>query len=1018
MSMKIQFDANLDYQRQAIESVTGVFAGQEICQTNFTVAPLQSWEEGTLFYGTQEDSLGIGNRLRLLDEDIHANIRKIQLKNGLAPSEDFDSKGGINLTVEMETGTGKTYVYLRTVFEMNRLYGFTKFIIVVPSIAIKEGVQKSLEITANHFKELYENVAFDYFTYDSSKLSDVRNFATSPDIQIMVINIDAFRKSFTDPEQESKANIIHRAHDRMTGAKPIEFIQQTNPIVIVDEPQSVDTTDKSKEAIASLNPMCTLRYSATHVEKHHMLYKLDSVDAYEQKLVKQIEVAGIEVKDGHNKAYIKLISVNNKKSPNSAKIEIDARLKNGSIKRKEVTVTSGTDLLDAKYSGGRDVYDGYIIDDVYCEQGNEYISFTSKSDILKLGQTLGEVDPDEFKRLQIRKTIEEHLDKEMRLRPQGIKVLSLFFIDKVANYRWYDEDGNPQKGKFALMFEEEYDRAIRKPKYSQLFEGADLDTAADGVHNGYFSVDKKKDSSGNEMVKDSSGKTAADESAYNLIMKDKEKLLSFDSKLKFIFSHSALKEGWDNPNVFQICTLNETTSVIKKRQEIGRGLRICVNQNGERVHGFAVNTLTVMANESYEQFAEQLQKEIENEEGIKFGVVEKHLFANIVVLVDDHNHEYLGTEASKQLWDHLQSEGHIDNKGKVQDSLKVSLKSGTLALPEVFQPHAAQIVSVLKKVSGNLNIKNRDDKAKVSLNKAVYLSPEFQALWDRIKYKTTFRVDFDTNALIEKCAEEIKINLQVGKARFTYRKAKTEIDRGGVHTQQVQETSSLYESRAFDLPDLITYLQNETNLTRRTIVTIINKSGRLESFKNNPQKFIEQAASIIKSQMRLFIVDGIKYHKIGDDQFYAQELFQKNELFGYLKDNMVKAEKSVFDHVVYDSDIELEFASAFELNDDIKIYAKLPGWFKIDTPLGGYNPDWAVLIDQDGKEKLYFVVETKSTLFSVERRPEENAKIKCGYAHFEALGDDVKFTVSNSMDEFSSRYAWALLIHSFWNERF
>ncbi|HBA3067688.1 TPA: DEAD/DEAH box helicase family protein [Escherichia coli] len=1010
--MKIQFDANLDYQRDAIESVTGVFAGQEICQTNFTVAPLHSWEEGSLFHGIQEDTLGIGNRLRLLDEDIHANIRKIQLKNGLAPSESFDSKYGIHLTLEMETGTGKTYVYLRTVFEMNRLYGFTKFIIVVPSIAIKEGVQKSLEITATHFKELYENVAFDYFTYDSSKLSDVRNFATSPDIQIMVINIDAFRKSFSDPEQENKANIIHRAHDRMTGAKPIEFIQQTNPIVIIDEPQSVDTTDKSKEAIASLNPMCTLRYSATHVEKHHMLYKLDSVDAYEQKLVKQIEVAGIEVKDYHNKAYIKLVSVNNKKSPISAKIEIDARLKNGSIKRKEVTVTSGADLLDTRYSGGRDVYDGYIIDDIYCEQGNEYISFTSKPDILKLGQALGEVDPDEFKRLQIRKTIEEHLDKEMRLRPQGIKVLSLFFIDKVANYRWYDENGNPQKGKFALMFEEEYDRAIRKPKYSQLFEGADLDTAAQGVHNGYFAIDKKKDSSGKEMLKESKigkdGKAASSESdgsAYNTIMKDKEWLLSFDCKLKFIFSHSALKEGWDNPNVFQICTLNETTSVIKKRQEIGRGLRICVNQDGERVHGFAVNTLTVMANESYEQFAEQLQKEIENEEGIKFGVVEKHLFANIVVPVDDHNHEYLGAEASKQLWEHLQSEGHIDSKGKVQDSLKASLKNGTLALPEAFQPHVAQIVSVLKKVSGNLNIKNRDDKVKVSLNKAVYLSPEFQALWDRIKYKTTFRVDFDTNALIEKCAEEIKVNLQVGKARFTYRKAKTEIDRSGVHTQQVQETTRVYESRAFDLPDLITYLQNETNLTRRTIVAIINKSGRLESFKNNPQKFIEQSANIIKSQMRLFIVDGIKYQKIGDDQFYAQELFQQNELFGYLKDNMVKVEKSVFDHVVYDSDIELEFASAFERNEDIKLYAKLPGWFKIDTPLGGYNPDWAVLIEKDGKEKLYFVVETKSTLFSVERRPEENTKIKCGYAHFEALGDEVNFTVSNSMDEFSSRYA-------------
>lgn len=1009
--MKIQFDANLDYQRDAIESVTGVFAGQEICQTNFTVAPLQSWEEGSLFHGTQEDTLGIGNRLRLLDEDIHANIRKVQLKNGLAPSETFDSKDGINLTVEMETGTGKTYVYLRTVFELNRLYGFTKFIVVVPSVAIKEGVQKSLEITATHFKELYENVSFDSFTYDSSKLSDVRNFATSPDIQIMVINIDAFRRSFTDPEKENKANIIHRAHDRMTGAKPIEFIQQTNPIVIIDEPQSVDTTPKSKDAIASLNPMCTLRYSATHVEKHHMLYKLDSVDAYEQKLVKQIEVAGIEVKDGHNKAYIKLLSVNNKKSPISAKIEIDARLKNGSIKRKTVTITKGSDLFDAKYSGGRDIYDGYIIDDIYCKQGSECISFNSKSDILKLGQALGEVDPDEFKRLQIRKTIEEHLDKEMRLRPQGIKVLSLFFIDKVSNYRWYDEEGNPQKGKFALMFEEEYERAIRKPKYSQLFEGADLDTAAEGVHNGYFAIDKKKDSSGKEIFKESKmakdGKAASSESdgsAYNTIMKHKEWLLSFECKLKFIFSHSALKEGWDNPNVFQICTLNETSSVIKKRQEIGRGLRICVNQDGERVHGFAVNTLTVMANESYEQFAEQLQKEIEKEEGIKFGVVEKHLFANIVVPVDDHNHEYLGTEASKQLWDYLQSKGHIDSKGKVQDSLKVLLKNGALALPEAFQPHTAQVVSVLKKVSGNLNIKNRDDKAKVSLNKAVYLSPEFQTLWERIKYKTTFRVDFDTKALIEKCAEEIKINLQVGKARFTYRKAKTEIDRGGVHAEQVQEATSVYESRAFSLLDLITYLQNETNLTRRTIVAIINKSGRLESFKNNPQKFIEQAANIIKSQMRLFIVDGIKYHKIGNDQVYGQELFEQNELFGYLKNNMVKAEKSVFNHVVYDSDIELEFASSFEQNDDIKLYAKLPSWFKIDTPLGGYNPDWAVLIGQDGKEKLYFVVETKSTLFSVERRPEENAKIKCGYAHFEALGDDVKFTVSNSMSEFESRY--------------
>ena len=997
--MKIQFDPNLDFQKQAIESVAGVFEGQEICQTNFTVAPLQYTTQQS-FTG-MENNLGIGNRLKLLPEDIHKNIRKIQLQNGLAPSEKMDS---MDFTVEMETGTGKTYVYLRSIFEMNRLYGFTKFIIVVPSIAIKEGVAKSLEITAEHFKELYENVTFDAFVYDSSKLSDVRNFATSPDIQVMVINIDAFRKSFTDPEKENKANIIHRSHDRMTGAKPIEYIQETNPIVIVDEPQSVDTTSKSKEAIRSLNPLCTLRYSATHIDKHHMLYKLDSVDAYEQKLVKQIEVAGVEVKDGHNKAYIKLLSVNNKKSPITAKIEIDCRMKNGNIKRKAVVVSSGADLLDAKYSGGRDIYDGYIIEDIYCEKGNEYISFTSKPEILKLGQAIGEVDPDEYKRLQIRKTIEEHLDKEMRLRPQGIKVLSLFFIDKVANYRWYDEDGNPQKGKFALMFEEEYARAIRKPKYSTLFEGADLDTVAAGVHNGYFAVDKKKDATGNEMLKDASGNTAADESAYNLIMKEKEKLLSFDSKLKFIFSHSALKEGWDNPNVFQICTLNETNSVIKKRQEIGRGLRICVNQDGERVHGFEVNTLTVMANESYEKFAEQLQKEIEQEEGIKFGVVEEHLFANIVIPVDDYNNEYLGVDASKKLWDHLKTTGYIDTKGKVQDSLKTALKSGELELPEEFKDHAPQIAAVLKKVSGNLNIKNRDDKKKVSLNKAVFLSPEFKELWDRIKYKTTFRVDFDVEALAKKCAEEIKANLQVGKARFIYRKSKVDIDRGGVHVEDDSGVASTFESKSFELPDLITYLQNETNLTRRTIVKIINDSGRLESFKNNPQKFIEQVSTIIQHQMRLFVVDGIKYHKIGDEHFYAQELFSDNELFGYLQKNMVESQKSVFDHVVYDSDVELEFATAFERSDDIKLYAKLPDWFKIDTPLGTYNPDWAVLIEIDGKEKLYFVVETKSTIFTEERRPKENAKIKCGIAHFKALGKDVQFTDTNSFEEFTGKY--------------
>ena len=655
--MKIQFNPDLDYQHEAIDSIVDIFDGQETNQTNFTIAPLIKIDD---LYAGQSD-LGVGNRLRLLEEDILENVKKIQLRNGLAPVDSLNSK---NFTVEMETGTGKTYVYLRTIFNMNRKYGFTKFIIVVPSVAVKEGVFKSLQMTEVHFKGLYENVQYDYFVYDSQKLGQVRNFATSDYIQIMVINIDAFRKSFDDPTKETKANIIHRAHDRMTGNKPIEFIKATNPIVIIDEPQSVDTTAKSKVAIDSLNPLCTLRFSATHVDKHNMMYKLDSVDAYRRKLVKQIEVSSIGVKDGHNKAYIKLLKVDNKKSPITAQIEMDVLQKSGVAKRQKKIIRSGDDLLEI--SKGRDIYDGYIVEEIYCEKEKEYISFTSKPEEIHLNQAIGEVDDVEYKRLQIRKTIEAHLDKEMRLRLEGLKVLSLFFIDRVANYRWYDEDGNPQPGKYATMFEQEYKRAICKQKYETLFGGADIETAADGVHNGYFAIDKKKDSTGQGRLKESfgEGNKQADESAYQLIMRDKESLLSFDSKLKFIFSHSALKEGWDNPNVFQICTLNETSSPIKKRQEVGRGLRIAVNQEGERIYGFDVNTLTVVANESYEEFARQLQKEIEEEEGIKFGIVEKHTFANIPVLTDDGKTKHLGVETSEKIWEHLETKGYIDSRAK------------------------------------------------------------------------------------------------------------------------------------------------------------------------------------------------------------------------------------------------------------------------------------------------------------------------------------------------------------------
>ena len=591
--MKLQFDKNLEYQQQAIASVVDLFNGQTPMQTNFTVSAYNGQ------IGLFDSGNGIGNRLELDEEEILKNLYEVLLRNGLPQTKTLKA-GNYDFDVEMETGTGKTYVYLRTILELHKNYGFSKFIIVVPSIAIKEGVYKSLQITEEHLKGLYDNTIYNYFIYDSGNLEQVRSFAVSNNIEIMIINIDAFRRSFSDPTKESKANIIHRTNDRLNGMKPIELIQETRPFVIIDEPQSVDTTPKSKEAIKSLNPLCTLRYSATHVEKHNLVYKLDAVDSYNLGLVKQIEVAGFATKDYHNNAYLKLLSVNNKKTPITARIEMDVKDNKGEVKRTAVTVKRGDDLYDK--SKGRDVYEGYIISEIYCEEGNEYVAFTSKPDILRIGKPIGDVDDLAVKEQQIRKTIEEHLNKELVLNKQGVKVLSLFFIDRVANYRYYDENGNPQKGIYATLFEKHYNDLIRQPKYNTLFKDIDLDTAAEEVHNGYFSADKKG------VLKDTNGSTQDDEDAYSLIMKDKERLLSFDTKLRFIFSHSALREGWDNPNVFQICTLNETKSEVKKRQEIGRGLRLCVNQDGERLQGFSINTLTVMANESYEEFAKLCRK--------------------------------------------------------------------------------------------------------------------------------------------------------------------------------------------------------------------------------------------------------------------------------------------------------------------------------------------------------------------------------------------------------------------------
>jgi len=994
--MKIQFESNLNYQNSAIDSIVNIFEGQEICQSNFSVSRMTD----NLFHSI-DNELGIGNRLELLDEEILLNIQNIQLKNGLAQSKELNS---MDFSVEMETGTGKTYVYLKSIFKLNEKYGFTKFIIVVPSIAIKEGTKKTLEITEEHFKSIFDNVNYDYFIYDSSNLEQVRDFATSSDIRIMVINIDAFKKSFTDPTKNTKANIIHRENDRLNGQKPIEFIASTNPIVIIDEPQSVDNTKKAKEAIETLNPLCRLRYSATHIDKYNLMYKLDSIDAYEQKLVKQIEVANVKLDEAHNSAYIKVISI--KANPRSAKVEIDINNK-GKTSRKTITINSRSDLYEL--SKGRDVYEGYTINDIYIEEGNEYIEF-GNGVVVKRGEVVGDIDNESIKRLQIRKTIEEHLDKELRLNPKGIKVLSLFFIDKVSNYRQYDEDKNPINGKFANWFEEEYLAISKKPKYKNLFEDIkNLDDDVKTIHNGYFSKDKKgifKDSKSN--VKGELRGNKDDEDTFSLIMKEKEKLLSFKSPLRFIFSHSALKEGWDNPNVFQICTLNETNSVMKKRQEIGRGLRICVNQEGERVQGFDVNTLTVMANESYEDFARGLQEEIEKEEGIKFGVIEEHYFANITVEKDDGELEYFGATNSENLFKYLLEKEYIDKRGKVQNSLKLDIKEDKFELPTQYENLREEITSKIVKIAGTSIVKDANDKITIKLNKEVFVGEDFKELWEKIKYKTTYRVDFDIEKLIDECAKRIENEATVGKIKYLYSKATNKITKVGVQIDEDSLKEQYIDSEIIDykLPDIVTYLQNETKLMRKDIVDILIKSNKLQSFKNNPQKFIDKVIEIIKKTMSIFIVDGIKYQKIGDEFYYAQECFEEKELSGYLSTNLFKnsEKKSIYDYTIYDSDIEKSFAKKFNDSDNVKLFTKLPSWFKINTPLGGYNPDWAILIEKDNEEKLYFVVESKGSDLGLDIKNMEKAKIDCGKEHFKAISEDIKFVQSDTFENLKEHF--------------
>lgn len=875
--MKLQFDANQDFQLDAINAAVDLFKGQPAGSSDF------AYSKATSVSGTFLSV--VANNLILDDETILQNLQTVQKANDIELSQNLD---GFHFSIEMETGTGKTYVYLRTIHKLHEQYGFKKFIIVVPSLAIKEGVLKNLDITKEHFDMLFEKPVMNRFEFDPKKRSLSKNFATTNSLQIMVMNIDQFTRAIPkeDDIKKKKINVFYKESD---WGIPAEFIKATRPIVIVDEPQNMET-DIRRTAISNLNPLCTLRYSATHTVKYNQIYRLDPVSAYDKGLVKRIEVDGITEAENFNQAYVEVKSIRRLKNKITAKLKIDANAKHG-ISRKDVTVTVGDNLFEK--SNRRDLYkDGFIVSDIDAES----IGFNSGL-VLSVGQKQGGLT-DEIMKYEIESTLRNHFDKELHLRNKGIKVLTLFFIDRVANYRSY-EDGRAVKGKLALWFEEIYERLRAQAKYKGL-----LEFKADQVHDGYFAQDKK----GNWKDSSEGRDTTADDSAYHLIMQNKERLLDASEPLRFIFSHSALREGWDNPNVFQICTLNETQSTLKKRQEIGRGMRLPVDSEGRRVFDTSINVLTVTANQHYEEFAQQLQAEIESECGVKF------------------------------------------DGGRIKDKNK---------------------------------------KKRIKLTKNLLLDENFKALWDRIKQKTRYSVDYSTDELVSRAGKRIS-QIEISRPKLIKSKAEIQMDGDSVKAELSSQSGRDLFSDIDNIPDILSYIQAKTRLTRDTICRILIESGRIDDVFINPQQFMDKACGEINSVLSEMIVDGIKYEKIAGS-YWDQMLFDNEELYGYLNNlfKVQKPEKTIYDYIHIDSDIERDFAAECEERQDIKFYFKLPFWFKIETPIGQYTPDWALV--HEGDNKVYFIAETKGTndINDACLSESEQHKIKCGRRHFKEFPDVV-----------------------------
>ena len=872
--MKFRFDPDLDFQNQAIDAAVRLFEGAPRMETGFALIS----ENGV-----------VGNHLLLDDDGLLANLQQVQtdpeLHNG-TPIPVSPVLGSRDFSVEMETGTGKTYVYLRTALELYENYGFRKFIVVVPSVAIREGVLKTLRITRDHFAGLYDNLPYRFYQYDSGNLARVRQFAASNDVEIMVMTLDSFNKD---------TNIFNRRMDRMMGLKPLELVRSARPILILDEPQNMES-QIARQALASLNPLFKLRYSASHRRLYNPIYRLTPIDAYNLRLVKQIEVASVVQDHDANRAYVKCYSVDAKKTVVSARLKVYVREKTGPVPKTR-TVRQGDDLYEVT---NLDAYEGFVVENLDAGWGE--VRFANGV-VVEEGEERGP-DHEIIAQVQIAHTIEEHMRKAHRLRKRGIKVLSLFFIDEVANYTERD-------GYIRRTFEREFERLKQLDRpWARTYRDVD---AAD-VQGSYFSEYK------------SESYMESDADAYDLIMRDKERLLSLDEPVEFIFSHSALREGWDNPNIFQICTLNRTISTIKKRQEIGRGMRLAVNQQGERVFDEQVNRLTVVANESYREYVDRLQTE------------------------------------------------YIEEVGTGQEPPKP---------------------------------KDARKRKTVRLEKGFELNPEFKELWQRVAQRTRYRVQLDTEALIEACAKRVRpIAIEPIKVRTTRGRVDQIRDIGEFETTLLGEGAVTVE-REYEVPHVTARLAEETTLTRRTLRLILERAGNLGEVFNNPAEYLQRAAEAINKAKRRFLVDGVQYLEI--DDVYEMSLFE--DMTGYESEDddppgLLPIEKSIYDHVIYDSKVERDFADALEAMDEVKLFVKLPDWFIVPTPIGDYNPDWAVVFhvqDQFGeeREKLYLVRETKGSVDPANLRGAEKMKIECAERHFGVV--DVDYDVVSSAEKFREK---------------